>query len=1130
MKTKNILWKQETQRYTPIAGGFQITGGTADYVRPIYAPHINDGLGNTRYIYYLGDRPKLVLSDADNGSMADNGSTGPHMVRYAHMFLGILNGGNSKWLEDMDHIVARYLYGREEYDIADTSFVGEIRLVYTRSDKLDAMLVKVSLPDELKDKLVVAAAGQRCAAGAQPVAGNSRKLEFQAADTEGTTVYIRQNKFMIADNKVAVSGTANIPLHYSVKDARTLSEGMKAFLASESESHPMVLGISRGNVETDIYLLLTTEATTNPYFMRFKDEAKELFEAGVAYYKSVSETIRVKTPNPVINAAVATQMMALDANWDEPIICHGPMGWHIGFAGWRGMYGFTVAGWAKRLKTNVRQFIKNQQSTGRITAYNANDSRYNMGEVLVDELMHYWLWSGDTEFFEKEAYSFVAGHLRFQEEYIRVPHTNLYENFLNAWNTDNKWNNGGPGSISTAYTWHAYTVMSQIAQAMGRTEESEAYRIKSDAILEEIKISLWDKDKGVYGEFRDVFGLKRLNTAPDLSSIYTPIDVGITDDIEGYQMLRYSDYAIDSIYMDGAEFKYSSNRIPEFYSSCGLYVQETLNNALAYFQTGQREIGYRQYMGCLIPLMKGRGAGPGASAHTINADLENTGHIDFADSASMHIRTAVEGLFGVRMQRAYGMAVIMPGFPEDWTEASIQIDGLHYSYRYAEHMDTFTIHANARLKYCMKIPARSSRVEFVKVNGQNVAFEVTKFVCFVTEALSQAVIEIKYTESPIAVVAGSAVGAVGSEYEVSSNGLIRRVFDPQGVIASHIELPAEKLTIVLSDKAGWHTFFVEVIKEDMTAVLPVDVEIKPAVELESVAIIQGKEAGITVRIKNNTQKTMAITADLQTVSGYARADLMLDAFGVSEMLFVPVKDSLDLTPGNNGVRAEIRGDYNGSIKTEVTDWALPTEQERFVTVSLEHTANQNLRTLHENHYDLTYLGEEHYRLPNFYFSRDSMRTVTATGRSWWEDLSRGMSGVPWSLELPEKGGIFLSDCGIPFEIAVTEEKSANAVFVSLYNQFPDSVRIPVGKTGTKIYFLLSVSTNNMQSRIENARITVRFCDGSEEVLPLVNPDNIDDWLSYQEKRTNDWDSHEKAKPYAESMQIFWPWISWKQEI
>ena len=152
-------------------------------------------------------------------------------------------------------------------------------------------------------------------------------------------------------------------------------------------------------------------------------------------------------------------------------------------------------------------------------------------------------------------------------------------------------------------------------------------------------------------------------------------------------MLRYSDYAIDSIYMDGAEFKYSSNRIPEFYSSCGLYVQETLNNALAYFQTGQREIGYRQYMGCLIPLMKGRGAGPGASAHTINADLENTGHIDFADSASMHIRTAVEGLFGVRMQRAYGMAVIMPGFPEDWTEASIQIDGLHYSYRYAEHMD-----------------------------------------------------------------------------------------------------------------------------------------------------------------------------------------------------------------------------------------------------------------------------------------------------------------------------------------------------------------------------------------------------------------------------------------------------------
>ena len=67
------------------------------------------------------------------------------------------------------------------------------------------------------------------------------------------------------------------------------------------------------------------------------------------------------------------------------------------------------------------------------------------------------------------------------------------------------------------------------------------------------------------------------------------------------------------------------------------------------------------------------------------------------------------------------------------------------------------------------------------------------------------------------------------------------------------------------------------------------------------------------------------------------------------------------------------------------------------------------------------------------------------------------------------------------------------------------MNIPVNADGSKIYFMLSVSTNNMQSRIENARITVNMKDGTKEILPLTNPYNIDDWLNYQQ-----------SKPYAET--------------
>lgn len=114
--------------------------------------------------------------------------------------------------------------------------------------------------------------------------------------------------------------------------------------------------------------------------------------------------------------------------------------------------------------------------------------------------------------------------------------------------------------------------------------------------------------------------------------------------------------------------------------------------------------------------------------------------------------------------------------------------------------------------------------------------------------------------------------------------------------------------------------------------------------------------------------------------------------------------------------------------------------------------------------------------------------------------------MPASLDLPAEGGVFTTDIGVSFHISSVN--GCNAAFVSLYNQFPDKISIPADINASKIYFMLSISTNNMQSRIENARITVKLKGGTSQVLPLTNPDNIDDWLSYQQ-----------PEPYAESGHI-----------
>ena len=89
-------------------------------------------------------------------------------------------------------------------------------------------------------------------------------------------------------------------------------------------------------------------------------------------------------------------------------------------------------------------------------------------------------------------------------------------------------------------------------------------------------------------------------------------------------------------------------------------------------------------------------------------------------------------------------------------------------------------------------------------------------------------------------------------------------------------------------------------------------------------------------------------------------------------------------------------------------------------------------------------------------------------------------------------GVFDTQKGLVFK---TPSEGENIVYTSLWDNYPASVTIPLKGRARFAWLLLAGSTNNMQSRIENARITVTYMDGSTDELPLVNPIN---WCPIQE--------------------------------
>lgn len=76
--------------------------------------------------------------------------------------------------------------------------------------------------------------------------------------------------------------------------------------------------------------------------------------------------------------------------------------------------------------------------------------------------------------------------------------------------------------------------------------------------------------------------------------------------------------------------------------------------------------------------------------------------------------------------------------------------------------------------------------------------------------------------------------------------------------------------------------------------------------------------------------------------------------------------------------------------------------------------------------------------------------------------------------------------GQPF---LSPARGKNILFTSLWDQYPDSITIPLSGSYRKAWLLMAGSTNQMQSRFINGTVKVYYTDGSNDVLPLINPDN-----------------------------------------
>ena len=765
------------------------------------------------------------------------------------------------------------------------------------------------------------------------------------------------------------------------------------------------------------------------------DEGRRLYGKAEEARKALASRIRFSTPDPYFNTLGGTLAVAADGIWDGEVWLHGAVGWRMPLSGWRAAYTGDALGWHDRARkhfdayaasqvTNVPNTIPHpaqdsalhlarsvkkwgtpQYSNGYICRNPRRNNQmhhYDMNLCYIDELLWHFNWTGDLEY-ARQMWPVITRHLAWEKLNYDPDNDGLYDAYACIWASDALYYNSGAVTHSSAYNYRANKMAAEIAGKIG--EDAEPYQKEADRILKAMNKRLWLADKGHWAEFQDFMGHKRLHESAGVWTIYHALDSETADPFQAYQATRYVDTQIPHIPVAGKGLKdegyatiSTTNWLPYSWSINNVAFAEVMHTALAYFQAGRADEGYKLLKSSVLDGMY-LGDSPGNFGQISFYDAaRGECYRDFGDPVGVASRVLIQGVYGILPDAMNGRLLIRPGFPSDWDKASLKTPDVSYSFLREKDTDTYQIcqRFGKPLEIGLQVKAIREQVASVEVNGKKTVWSFVEAASGHPELLVK-VPDVKNAEVIIRWKGKFLQTLAAEELEVDAGGqiLLRapqgvelcEVYDPQHLLVS-TKVERNSYNTNIKKGEGHHTFFVRTRQGNMNWWQPVNVFIRslPAAAREDFA---GVDSSACCMVNMDQYLNDSVTSIFR------------------EQYFSPRSPYTTL-------QLPVQG---------IGEWCHP-----LLSASIDDSGLRNL--VRNNRFD--------------------------------------------------------TSLGVPFRLM---KKGNNIAFTSLWDNYPNSICIPLAGKASHAYLLLAGSTNHMQCHIANGVLKVRYSDGTSTEMTLTNPDN-----------------------------------------
>jgi hypothetical protein len=1084
--------------YAPEGNRFVLKNGKRKFNRALYGT-------NSGFRVEAGDLPEFAMYMPGMGG---------------NFKLGFSNGKNSKWITEAKIIDTRYTPGIMSYTLKDPLLEnGELQIELVALSDGEGFALKVSgnlIPKEVSLFWAFGGAtGKKFSRDGDIGADPESVFYLQPNYCINNKYTLQKDSFLLdygsENNKLKTGNTKSIIGFYPESEIHLANANNQKtpidLYNSTADSLVVITGKTGISPKTNLYWMLENSNQTKS---KNQPEIANIFKKSVAAVQLLASRIKVITPDPYINTLGGALANAADAIWESPAYLHGAIAWRMYLNAWRGPYAADPLGWHDRAKTHFTSYANSQVtaplsgpvmfdtvknlarqkeemgtsmfSSGYISR-NPNDKtkphHYDMNLVFIDQLLRHFKWTGDTAFM-KEMEPVIQRHLDWEKRNFDSDGDGLYDSYASIWASDALQYSGGGVIHSSAYNYYANKIAADIAKI--NHKETQAFDTEFQKIFKATNEQLWIPEKGIFAEYKDALGNKLLHESPGLWSIYHTIDSELSNPFQEYQMLRYVDTKIPHIPIiaEGLEKKdlyaiSTTNWQPYTWSINNVALSEQFHTSLAFWQGGQSETAFKIWESALVESMY-LGASPGGFEQLSFYDaMRGELYRDFADSVGIAARTLVEGLFGIQPNALEKTVTIKPGLPIKWNNAALDIPDFSFAFNREKNKDFYHLKPRFSTKMDLKLIVNVpfENIKSVSVNGKKTTWKTT------SEALGmpQLIIESPYKERYDIEITWSGKRLEVTKFErIVSNGdainltttsaKIGAVYDPQSALGELTKTDYELKAKGRGNDAK--TFFVKLQQGKMTWWNPINLNVKPVIEGNPIRLEGDK---LLFSIKNNSQKNI-------------EGDLIFTPFGTEIVQKVNlIKDSettisiplVNLISGTNTL--ELKTNEGELFPITFTNWDITLPKETlFETISLSDKFNSKVTDIFNTKYlsprpktttlQLPTQGIGNWCYPNVEVKID-------------DSGLREKAKVNQQIETPE---------GILFNTP-SDSNQKNIAFTSLWDNFPESISVPLQGSASHLYVMVAGTTNPMQSRFLNGQLIVKYTDGSTAILELKNPEN-----------------------------------------